>query len=78
MRKHNVEPVLKTEFLCCNKKKTKPRLHYTICEAKCKKYKECHSYKDWHYEYYGKEVDEPMKKSKIMKRKCVPRKKTRR
>ena len=77
MRKHNVEPVLKSNYLHCKKDSSMPQLHHLVCEARCKKYKNCHEYSEWYFKYHGKELEEPKKKSKIVKRKRGPKKKKR-
>jgi hypothetical protein len=69
MQSTNVEPVLKNKYLQCNKRTNKPRLNYLVCEARCKKYKACHEYGEWYFKYYGKEIENPKKKTRKKRRK---------
>jgi hypothetical protein len=57
-----------SQYLYCNKKNNKPRIHHTVCEERCKKFKKCPYYGEWYREYYDKEVEEkPKPKPKIKK-----------
>jgi len=69
LRNRNAQPVLKTEYLQCNKRTNRPRLNHLVCEARCKKYKACHEYGEWYFKYYGKEIEKPKKKVRKRRRK---------
>ena len=72
MRKRYVKSVLnidkKDEYLHCNKRPSKPRLNHLVCEAKCKKHKNCHEYSEWYFQYYGEEIEVPKKKTRKRRR----------
>lgn len=40
-------------YVVCPKKRNLPRLHHTICEARCAGYKECNAYRAWYKETTG-------------------------
>lgn len=60
-----------TDYLYCSRKKNNPRVHHSVCEKNCNKYKKCTSYAKW-YESTGGEVVEKVVAKKIIYR---PRKK---
>lgn len=69
VRYSNAKPILKSEYVCCRKKRSLPRINRVICEQKCSEYKpgkylECPHYSDWYYKYYEKELEvlEPKRK----------------
>lgn len=66
MRNSNAPTVL-NEYLYCEKKPSKPRIHHRICEERCKKFKKCPYYGEWYREYYGKEIEKPEPKPKRKK-----------
>lgn len=68
LRDNNV-PVL-NQYLVCKKKRNQPRIHNSICEVRCKKFKKCPYYGEWYREYYGKELEKKVK-SKKYKTKAV-------
>jgi hypothetical protein len=63
---------LKGDYLYCDKKKNKPRVHHLICENNCKKVKKCLSYSRWleaNKVEEEKKVKEKPKKKPLTKRK---------
>ena len=75
MRNSNAPTVL-GNHLHCDSKRNKPMLHHSICEAKCKKFKQCPAYSKWYLEYYGKELEKEVKpkRKKVVRRKKVSKK----
>jgi len=63
-----------SQYLYCNKKNNRPRIHHTVCEERCKKFKKCPYYGEWYREYYDKEVEEKPK-PKLKRKKVKPKKK---
>ena len=63
VRKRNAEPILKKEYIVCKSRRNMPQLNHVICEVKCKKYMNCHEYSEWYFQYYGKELEKPKKKT---------------
>ena len=62
-------PTVLNEYLVCDQKHKKPRIHHSICEARCKKFKKCPYYGEWYREYYGEELEKPKpKRKKVIKR----------
>ena len=60
MRYNNDTTVL-SKYLYCNDKSNKPRIHHSVCENNCKKFKKCPYYGEWYREYYDKEIEEKPK-----------------
>lgn len=67
MRNDNASTVL-NQYLYCEKRHNKPRLHHTICENNCKKYKKCPYYSKWYSQNYGKDVEKEEAKPKKIKK----------
>ena len=68
MRNDNAPTVLEA-YLYCEKRHNKPRLHHTICENNCKKFKKCPYYSKWYEKNHGKDVE------KVEKKEAKPKKK---
>lgn len=61
------DPTVLNEYLHCNNKPNKPRIHHRICEERCKKFKSCPYYNEWYGGYYGKKLEKPEPKPKRKK-----------
>lgn len=66
---------LKGDYLYCDKKKNKPRVHHLICENNCKKVKKCLSYSRW---LEANKVEEEKKVEKETKKKTTKKRTTKR
>lgn len=57
------------DYITCHKRHNRPRLHNTVCEAICKKYKQCPNYKEWYKAVNGKEMGaDKLRKSRRRKK----------
>jgi len=61
-----IQPIL-NEYLHCEIKSSKPRVHHRVCEERCRRVKKCPYYSEWYREYYGKEIEKPKPRSKRKK-----------
>jgi hypothetical protein len=65
----SIHPVL-DEYLYCEIKSNKPRIHHRVCEERCRRLKKCPYYGEWYREYYDKELEEKPKpkRKKVVRR----------
>jgi len=52
-------------YLYCSQKKNNPRVHHSVCETSCKKYKTCSQYLTWYEVANGKPMDNIVVKKTI-------------
>ena len=66
----SIHPVL-DEYLYCEIKSSKPRVHHRVCEERCRRIKKCPYYKEWYAQNHEEEIEKP--KSKPKRKKVVRR-----
>lgn len=58
-----------SNYLYCLKKKNSPRVHHTVCEKSCKRFRKCLYYKNWCEVTHDKSLIKKINKDKKKKSK---------
>ena len=67
MRINNDTTVL-SEYLYCEIKSSKPRVHHRVCEERCRRVKKCPYYKEWYAQNHDEEIKPEPKRKKVVRR----------
>lgn len=63
----SIHPVL-DEYLHCEIRSSKPRVHHRVCEERCRRLKKCPYYKEWYAQNHEEEIEKPKPKRKKVAR----------